>query len=120
MSIRSNVDARALNERIVIERNGGTQDSTGDTPPSFSALVHCWARVDAQPVSGPEPDAGGGTKSLARYTFWIRADIMQRFALLLTDRIVWRARVYDIKDIPDQQLRGRLIALIAEAGLTNG
>lgn len=119
MSIRSNVDARRLDQRIEIHRADMTQDSTGDLVPNWRTLIECAAAVDARPSSA-EPVILDGIRSVGAYTFWIRADIYTRFSLVLTDRVKWKGKFFDIKDMPDQQLRGRLIALIAETGKNEG
>lgn len=123
MSIRSNVDARALNERIAIQRVTETQNATtGAITPTWAALVTCWAKVDAEKATDrfKEPLAADAIQSVGLYTVWVRADIKSRFGVKEKDRIVWRSRTLDIVDVLDQQLRGRLTALICREGLTNG
>lgn len=123
MSIRSNVDARALDQRIAFERRVETPTGTGGTTvawvrlgPSPTALY--WARVDG--AKADEPYIADGIRSEADYTFWVRADVAERLALVLTDRIVWKGKPFNIADMPDQQLRGRLIAIAARTGLNEG
>lgn len=116
MSIRSNVDARGFDQRITIQRNAGTEDA----PNWQDVITDVWAKVDGAPASSKEPYVRDGIRSVADYTIWVRADIVSRFSVVLTDRVVWRGAYYDIKDMPDQQLRGRLAALIVNRGLNRG
>lgn len=118
MSIRSNVDAHRLNERITFQRDHGTQDASGDTPEDWRLLKACWASVDGE--KGREAALGGGIKSESVYTIWVRADIVHRFAITPADRIVWKTRLLNIESIPDQQLRGRLLAIVCTAGVNRG
>lgn len=123
MSIRSNVDARALDQRIAFERRTVTQDETGGEVVAWvllgsSPTAQYWASVDGAKAN--EPYVGDGIRSVADYTFWVRADVFARLALVLTDRIVWKGRPFNILTMPDQQLRGRLIAISANTGLNDG
>lgn len=123
MSIRANVDANALNERITIQRLTETQNATtGDLSRSWSTLVTCWARVDGEKATDKyqEPLEADQIQSVRRYVVWVRANINQRFALREKDRITWRGLVLDIVEIRDQQLRGELTVLMCREGLTDG
>lgn len=124
MSIRSNVDAREFDQRVAFERRVSTPTDTGGETVTWirlgsSPTATYWAKVDGAKASG-EPYIADGIRSPADYTFWIRADVFERLGLVLTDRIVWKNGNYDISDMPDQQLRGRKISLIARRGLNNG
>lgn len=119
MSIRSNVDARRLDQRITFQRKTQTPDGEGGQTITWNDLVSCWAAVDGEKASG-ERYVENGIRSVADSTFWIRADVMTRYGITLTDRILWRNVPYNISDMPDQQLRGRLIAVIARTGLNAG
>jgi head-tail adaptor len=124
MSIRSNVDAREFDQRVAFERRISTLTGTGGETVVWQRLggsptAQFWARVDGAKANG-EPYIADGIRSPADYTFWIRADVFERLGLVLTDRIVWKAQNYDISDMPDQQLRGRKISLIARRGLNDG
>lgn len=118
MSIRANVDARRLNERVRFERAVETQTSSGSIVPTWALIVECWAGVDGAKAN--EAYIADGTRSLRDYVFWIRADVFVRFALTVKDRIVWKGSVFNIGDIPDQGLTGRLITVIARTGLNEG
>lgn len=118
MSIRSNVDARALDQRIEFQRRVETPTGTGGTTITWTSLGKRWARVDGAKAS--EPYVSDGIRSPADYTFWIRADVFVRLGLVLSDRIVWGGQPFNITDMPNQQLRGRLIAISAGTGLNDG
>lgn len=121
MSIRSNVDRGEFDQRIRLERNTITYDASNYPTPNWGLLIACWARVDATKVNGrSEPETAGAIQSVGDYRIWVRSDIMKRFSLTVADRVVWRGQYFDIKDIPDQQWRGRKIALICQAGQNNG
>lgn len=114
MSVRANVDRTRLNERITFRRRTDTPDTTtGRLTTTWANLTSCWAAVDGQKASDRhrEPQLASATQSFSEYTVWVRADLVQRYAITDKDQIVWRARVFNIKDIPDQQLRGRLLAV---------
>jgi head-tail adaptor len=109
MSIRSNVDARRLDQRVVLER--AQRDANGDVAGWAPLAPPVWASVDAEKANSPEAYRADGARSPGRYVIWIRADVHQRLGLQLSDRVAWNGLHLDIKDMPDQQLRGRLICL---------
>jgi head-tail adaptor len=125
MSLRAAVTASRLNDRVRPERNHPTRSATGAQIDDWRPLIasgdqKCWAAVDGAKASSPEPLADGGIRTPRDYTVWIRADIYTRYAITPLDRIVWKGRILNIADIPDQGLRGRLIAIIARAGMNQG
>jgi head-tail adaptor len=123
MSIRANVDRARLNERVQFQRATDTRAANGDWSTSWQALGGpCWAAVDGQKASdrNREPDPAGAILTAGEYVIWVRADIVKRKGLQAKDRALWRGRVFDIKDIPDQQLRGRLMAVICQVGKNDG
>lgn len=119
MSIRANVDAGRLTERVTVERRTITQDATtGDAELTWSTLVVCWASVDG--VLAREAISSDAMQSAQDYTVWIRADVIDRYAITQVDRISWRGKVLEIQGIPDQQQRGRLISVLCRAGGSDG
>ncbi len=120
MSIRSNMDARRADQRIEFHRRTLTRSASGEQVESWPLLKECWAAVDGAKASGAEPELVGGIKSQRDYTVWVRADIVKRLAITLADRIYWKGKELNIKDMPDQQLRGRWIAIICNTGLNAG
>jgi head-tail adaptor len=121
MSIRSFVDGRRLDQRVTFERNTPTRSSGGDEVASWASIVrNVHAAVDGAKASSPEPEVAGEIMSQRDYTVWVRADIITRFSISLADRVVWGSRILNIKDIPDQQLRGRMMAVICNTGLNAG
>lgn len=120
MSIRANVDARRLDQRVTFQRNTPTQAASGDLVDSWGYLIECAAAVDGAKAFGAEPAIGGSTLSRSDSTVWVRADIITRFSITPADRLVFKSKVFNIKDIPDQQLRGRMMAVICNTGLNAG
>lgn len=120
MTIRANVDARELDQRITFHRNTPTRSATGDTVDGWAALKECWAGVDGAKASAAEPAIGGETMSRMDYTFWVRSELVERYSITVADRISWKGRFLNIKDMPDQQLRGNLIAIICNTGVNKG
>lgn len=119
MSIRANVDARALDQRVTFQRNVPVQGGSGGETDNWIKLIDCAARVDGARANG-EPYVQNGIRTVSDYTFWVRADIKSRFNITTADRILWNGTPFDISDLPDQQLRGRLVAMFARAGVNNG
>jgi head-tail adaptor len=88
--------------------------------PRWQKVCGCFARVDGAKASGPEPVIADGTRSVRDYVFWVQADLIGRHCITVVDRLRWKGRVFDIADIPDQQLRGRLMTVIARTGANAG
>lgn len=119
MSIRSNVDRGGLDQRVQFSRNAVTGDGAEAVKDDWSDLGgEVWARVDAMKAGERFKDASIST--VDAYTVWIRAEVYSDLGLVQRDRMTWKGRHFDIKDIPDQQLRGRLIAIFVQGGLNNG
>lgn len=118
MSIRSHMDARRADQRIEFHRRTLTRLASGENVESWPLLKECWAAVDG--AKGSEPNLSDGIKSQRDYTVWVRADIVKRLAITVMDRIYWKGKALNIKDMPDQQLRGRWIAIICNTGLNEG
>lgn len=127
MSIRGNVDAQALTERVRVERKSETRTASGALQSTWTPVTECWARVDGAKVGTPEPFFEGATQTQRNYVVWVRADIVTRFGVTPVDRLIWLptrkgapTRVFDIVDIPDQGLRGRLMGMVVRAGINKG
>lgn len=120
MSISSRVRAGDLDDRVRFERNARVDSGSGGFVDDWRLLVNCYARVDGAKASSLEPAADGGIRTPRDYTVWIRADIFTRYAITPLDRVRWRSRIMNIADIPDQGLRGKLIAVICRAGMNQG
>ncbi len=119
MTIRSNVDARKLDQRIAFQRKINTQDiSTGAMTPTWFTQINCWAAVDA--ATAKEVIAANAVQSIQDYVVWVRSDIISRFVITQADRILWGSTVLEILGIPNQQLRGNLITVICRAGSSDG
>lgn len=102
------------------------QDADGFPTGSQRSLGTVWARVDGTKAGDryQDPDVASGVRTVSSMTVWIRADVFTRLGLTTADKAVWKKAsgdvALDILDIPDQQLRGRLIAVVCRAGLNNG
>ena len=126
MSIRANVDARRLDQRVRLQRLvdlASPQEDTGEPRQRWEDLVTAGDRMVAAAVDGrkaTEPLVTDGLRTVSDFTFWLRADVIQRLALRPADRIVWRDMHFDIIDLPDQQLRSRLIPVTGRAGASDG
>lgn len=118
MSIRSNVDAHRLNERIEFQRIVTGQDGNGFPVETRTSLGTFWCAMDATKAN--ERFVAAGERSVGAMTCWIRSDVQQRLSLTAGDVAIWKGKAYDIQDVPDQQLRGRLIAVFMQTGLNNG
>lgn len=116
MSIRSNVDARRLDQRVTIQRYATERSSSGAMVGTWTDVIECWAAVDA--TMAKERFAADAERQVNAYTCWVRADIVKRFALDTKMRVMWRGVPYDIQDIPDNTLRGRLTALFLQGGVS--
>lgn len=126
MSIRSNVDRAALNERVQFMRTTVAQDANGFPTETTTSLGTFWAKVDGTKAGErfQDPDVASGVRTVSSYSVWIRSDVFVRIGLTTADKAVWKKASgdvpMDVLDIPDQQLRGRLIAVVCRTGLNNG
>ena len=119
MSIRSNVDARRLDQRIRIDRKIETRDSIGGVIESWRPLITTPAAVDSKRVSAERPGFDGIVLG-QQLIFTVRADVVERFAVVATDRIIWNSKTYNVEAITFNQLGGRLAELYATTGLNFG
>lgn len=120
MSIRAKVRAQTLDVRVTFERNYPVDTSTGGRTDNWQKVVTCWARVDGAKASSPEPVVDGGIRTLRDYTVWIRSEIVDRYSITPLDRVRYKSRIMNIGDMPEQGLKGNLIAVICKAGLNLG
>lgn len=118
MSIRASTSAQRLNERVTVRRP--VLDSNGDAVDWALVVENMRAGVDGAKASGAERVVAEGTRSVSGYTVWARAEEVARFGIDVTYRIEWRGKFLDVKDIPDQGLQGRLLALFCEVGVNKG
>jgi head-tail adaptor len=124
MSIRARIRAQSLDTRVTFERKVVTDTASGGQAVTWETVINCAARVDGAKASGPEPLTDGGIRTPRDYNGWIRSEIMIRHRLTPLDRVRWTrhgvTRLMNIADIPDQGLRGNLIAVICRAGMNEG
>lgn len=117
------VDARKLDQRVRLERKTEAPDSTGDLVATWATLLdQVHAAVDGPPRMAVRAEASIGDRltSPGFAAFYIRTDVVQRTGLTPLDRIVWKNRVYDIRDIPPAQPRERVVEIITQTGVNNG
>lgn len=114
MSVLSTTDARRLDQRITIQQKSQSQTSTGAITFTWTNFATIWACVDA--LKANERFIAEQELPEGQYTFWIR----WRGDLNTNMRINWKGRLFDIKGIPDQQKRGRFLAIFAETGVNVG
>lgn len=119
MAVIARRSPRSLDQQVTFERlTEVSRADTGSVVERWLPLVRCWASVDGTKAS--ERYAGGGERSVGDYTLWIMSTVYAKYKPTPKDRIVWGTRVLNIIDIPDQQLRGQLIAVFANSGLHDG
>ncbi len=121
MSIRSNVDARRFDQRIEIQRQVTSQNpNTGYVTHTWSEVATLWAAVDSARVNNiaasvaNEQINAGQIHASRFYSIWIR----WRDGLDPSMRVVWNNRILEIKGIPDNQKRGRLLMLFCYDGVS--
>ena len=120
MSIRANLPCQRLDQRITFQRKVQTpQDPvTGALAEDWSDVITTWAAVDAMKAN--EPHFADQIQAESLMTVWVRADVIERFGVDSNMRVLWQGLALDIKSIPNQQLRGRWIAMACQSGLNNG
>lgn len=114
MSVLSNTDARKLDQRILFQNKHEARTPSGAFSYNWSNFADCWASVDA--VRANERFTAEQEINGNEYTVWIR----WRGDLDTNMRILWKGKVLDIKGIPDNQRRGRFLAIFAEEGKNSG
>lgn len=103
-----------LRERVTIERATRSADSSGGSVVSWAPLGHAptvWARVE--PLSGGE--ALQAMRLEARITH--RVTLRWRDDVSATMRLVWRARVLNIRAVTNPDERRRYLELLCEEGV---
>lgn len=120
MSIRSNVDARRLDQRIKFQSKLEVQNSTsGYVTQTWVDVAEVYAAVDALKNIDERLEAAK-INQIDLYTVWIRSDVINRFSINSNMRILWKNNPFDIKSILHNQLRGRLTAIMITGGLSQG
>lgn len=115
MSIRSNVDPRRLDTRVVIQRPVSTTNpASGSRATTWEEVATVWASVNARPAR--EQYTAAQVQDAPEYIVEIR----WRSDLTTAMRLVWGSRVLDILDVPDNGRRGRMLLLPCRSGLSNG
>lgn len=117
--MRSNVDAREFDQRFRFEAQVNERQSSGAVTTEWSEIVTCWGRFDA--LMARERIASAELRQVDAGTLWVRADILSRFGIDTSMRVVWVSngdKVFDIKSISDNTNRGRKASLYIERGLS--
>jgi SPP1 family predicted phage head-tail adaptor len=122
VSIRSKVFAPALDQRITFQRISIERDEFGRQKEVWTTLGTVWARVDGRRVdqSRREQYRSDSIQTMHDYDVWVRSDVYTRLDLQTRDRILWKNKIFDIVDIPDQQIKGNLIGIFCREGSSNG
>lgn len=114
--MRSNVDARRLDQRVRFDAPAHERSTSGAILTSWSHVVTCAAAVDATPAR--ERIAAGQQHQVDAVTCWVRADIVSRFGIVAQMRATWRGKVFEVKEVPNNGPRGRLVGIALQAGLS--
>jgi SPP1 family predicted phage head-tail adaptor len=120
MSLRGHIDPRQFDQRVTFDRLYQTRSATGAMVPDWVPLVTCWAKVDGAKATSAEPRIADQTLTVRDYIVWVRAEVHTQFTLSPLDRVRWKAHTFNISDIPDQGLRGRVIGVVCRAGKNEG
>lgn len=118
MSIRAYDNPRERDQWVVVERNTPLRQPQGSEKADWQKLAGAFMRVDG--AKAGEPFVADGVRTVRGYTFWAPAVFITRHCVTTADRLRWNGRVFDITDLPDQQVRGRLMPVLANAGLNAG
>ena len=115
MSIRANNPAQRLDQRITFQRKVQTQDSgNGELDVTWTDVAKCWACVDAQKSNEVYQSQQIEAENMFTVIIRYRDDIDPNM------RIDWKGLKLDIRNIPDQQRRGRWMFLLCQSGLNDG
>lgn len=98
-----------LDERITLQRKSLADDGAGGATVSWSDVAEVWAHVRA--MSGREREQSMRNEGTADYVVVIR-----RRELLPADRIVWRGRYLNIRNLRDDGPREPYLRIDAEMG----
>lgn len=123
MSRRQFTNARDFDQRATLERKTVTADGSGNTTDTWNQVGDpFWCKVNSQKLSErlKEPIVADSLQSAYDYIISIRSEIFVRYNIIVNDRLVWNGIYLDIKDILDDQLRGRIIDMACRRGLNNG
>lgn len=111
---RINENAGALDERIVVRREGLTGDGQGGSAVALTTVGTFYASVRV--MSGRERDMANQTESPRNYRIILRrstlsADIQEN------DKVVWRGKTMNIRFIADAGPRQQYLMIEADSGV---
>ena len=115
MSMRSNVDARRFDARVVIQRPTNVVNPvSGARTKGWAEVATVWASVNARPAR--EQYVAAQVADAPEYIVEVR----WRGDLTSAMRLLWGERVLEILDVPDNGKRGRTLFLPCRTGLSDG
>ncbi len=114
--------AGELNRRIRIERPGAGQDAAGQPVQGWELVDHLWAGVAGETGLGAIRSSlqGGVPASIARYSFKVRFEAINRLGIDAGMRIVYDGLIFDVKGVT-RDLKDRQAAyILTEQGGNSG
>lgn len=106
--------AGELRSKIVVERPQYTPDDSGGRTKVWVEHVTFYAFVEEKSSRERYADGSLGrlrSEELWEFTTWFRSDI------LVTDRLVWAGRYWNIRDVENILNRNKFTRITAEAGV---
>lgn len=116
------IGAGELNRRVTIEAPGESQDGAGQPIPGWMKVDDLWAGIAGETGLGAIRSSlqGGVPASIARYSFMVRFEAIQRLGINPGMRVVYDGLVFDIKGVT-RDLKDRTKAFIlTEQGGNSG
>jgi SPP1 family predicted phage head-tail adaptor len=100
-----------MRERIELQTPLETADGAGGYTVTGWAAVTLWARV--RPVGGREQIEAGGLREVTAY----RVTIRHRAGVTVRDRVIWRAKKLNVRNIVNFDERRAFLELLCEEGV---
>jgi head-tail adaptor len=107
------MNAGMLREPITIERAAKVPDDAGGTTETWGAIVGAPDRAYPKALSGSERFASDRVEATTRWRITFR----YFDGLLESDRVVFRARAYNIRFINNLELRDKWLTLDLDGGV---
>ena len=96
-----------LNKRIVLERRGTTQGTTGQVLENWAAFASVWASV--KPIAGREYFNASGERAEISHEIRIRHGVTVK----PKDRAKLDGRIFDIRSVLNENEQNRTLILMA-------
>lgn len=119
MKVGERIAAGELNRRVTVQARATTQDTYGGQDFIWTDLFTAWASIN--PMSGRELVAAQAAQSDS--THEIKMRYRSEFANpteVQKYRILYKARIFNVKASMNQEERNRVVVLQAQEGLNNG